>query len=127
MIPPFNALEFGIVVAMFAVVTVLGFMATRAPALIAFVKDTLIYVVILVAAIYIPYKPGGYDVIFHRTDTALAAKGMSTLLTESQYLGYSTLTLGSALALFLYPHAVTGVLASRRRKTVKKNMSLPEI
>jgi len=29
MIPPFNALEFGIVVAMFAVVTVLGFMATR--------------------------------------------------------------------------------------------------
>jgi SSS family solute:Na+ symporter len=176
MIPPFNALEFGIVVAMFAVVTVLGFMATRwkratslasieewglggrrfgtwvtwfllggdwplwiafialaaytwtsglrAPALIAFVKDTLIYVVILVAAIYIPYKLGGYDVIFHRTDTALAAKGMSTLLTESQYLGYSTLALGSALALFLYPHAVTGVLASRSRKTVKKNMSL---
>ena len=29
MIPPFDALEFGIVVAMFAVVTVLGFMATR--------------------------------------------------------------------------------------------------
>ena len=29
MIPPFNGLQFGIVVAMFAVVTVLGFMATR--------------------------------------------------------------------------------------------------
>ncbi|HEY2509047.1 MAG TPA: sodium:solute symporter, partial [Streptosporangiaceae bacterium] len=96
----------------------------RAPALIAFVKDTLIYIMILVAAIYIPYKLGGYDVIFHRTDTTLSAKGLNTLLTGSQYLGYSTLALGSALALFLYPHAVTGVLASRSRKTVKKNMSL---
>ena len=32
----------------------------RAPALIAFVKDTLIYIVILVAVIYIPYKLGGW-------------------------------------------------------------------
>jgi SSS family solute:Na+ symporter len=96
----------------------------RAPALIAFVKDALIYIMILVAAIYIPYKLGGYDVIFHRAQTALAAKGLSTLLSGSQYLGYSTLALGSALALFLYPHAVTGVLASGSRNVVKKNMSL---
>ena len=39
----------------------------RAPALIAFVKDMLIYVVIIVAIIYIPYKLGGYHKIF---DTA---------------------------------------------------------
>ncbi len=96
----------------------------RAPALIAFVKDILIYVMVLVAVIYIPYKLGGYDVIFHRTQTALGAKGLSTLLSGSQYLGYSTLALGSALALFLYPHAVTGVLATRSRDVVKKNMSL---
>jgi SSS family solute:Na+ symporter len=96
----------------------------RAPALIAFVKDILIYVMVLVAIIYIPYKLGGYDVIFHRTQAALGAKGLSTLLSGSQYLGYSTLALGSALALFLYPHAVTGVLATRNRDVVKKNMSL---
>jgi SSS family solute:Na+ symporter len=96
----------------------------RAPALIAFVKDILIYVMVLVAVIYIPYKLGGYDVIFHRTQAALAPKGLSTLLSGSQYLGYSTLALGSALALFLYPHAVTGVLATRNRDVVKKNMSL---
>src|SRR5205814_592277 len=80
----------------------------------------------LVAVIYIPYKLGGYDVIFHRSNTALAAATppASTLLTGSQYLGYSTLALGSALALFLYPHAVTGVLATRDRDVVKKNMSL---
>ena len=70
---------------------------------------------ILVAVIYIPFKLGGYDVIFHGANTALSAKGSSTLLNGSQYLGFSTLALGSALALFLYPHAVTGVLAARSR------------
>ena len=98
----------------------------RAPALIAFVKDILIYAMVLAAIVYIPYKLGGYDVIFHRAATALAgAKPKAGLLLAGpQYLGYSTLALGSALALFLYPHAVTGVLATRNRDTVKKNMSL---
>jgi SSS family solute:Na+ symporter len=98
----------------------------RAPALIAFVKDILIYVMVLVAVIYIPYKLGGFDVIFHRANTALAhaTPPASTLLAGPQYLGFSTLALGSALALFLYPHAVTGVLATRDRNVVKKNMSL---
>ncbi len=96
----------------------------RAPALIAFVKDILIYVVVLVAIIYIPYKLGGYDVIFHKANTALVPKKASTLLAGPQYLGYSTLALGSALALFLYPHATTGVLAAKSRDTVKKNMAL---
>jgi SSS family solute:Na+ symporter len=96
----------------------------RAPALIAFVKDTLIYIMVLVAVIYIPYKLGGYGVIFHQSQAALSTKGLSTLLSGPQYLGYSTLALGSALALFLYPHAVTGVLAARNRDVVKKNMSL---
>jgi len=100
------------------------FSGLRAPALVAFVKDILIYVMVLVAVIYIPYKLGGYDVIFHGASSALAAKGYGTLLSGSQYLGYTTLALGSALALFLYPHAVTGVLAARSRDVVKKNMAL---
>src|SRR3954452_15815088 len=36
----------------------------RAPALIAFVKDTLIYIVILVAVFYLPSRLGGWDGIF---------------------------------------------------------------
>jgi len=36
----------------------------RAPALIAFVKDALIYIVVIVAVIYIPIKLGGFDAIF---------------------------------------------------------------
>ncbi|MGH3261373.1 MAG: monocarboxylate uptake permease MctP, partial [Trebonia sp.] len=96
----------------------------RAPALIAFVKDALIYIVVIVAVIYVPYKIGGYNVVFNGAQSALSAKGTSTLLAGSQYLGYSTLALGSALALFLYPHAVTGVLATKDRSVVKKNMAL---
>jgi solute:Na+ symporter, SSS family len=96
----------------------------RAPALVAIVKDILIFVMVLVAVVYIPYKLGGYGHIFSGAQSALAKKGYNTLLSGSQYLGYTTLALGSALALFLYPHAVTGVLASRSREVVKKNMSM---
>ena len=37
---------------------------------------------------------------------------------------YSSLALGSALALFMYPHAVTGVLASRRRNAIRFNTAI---
>ena len=38
-------------------------------------------------------------------------------------LQYATLAFGSALALFLYPHSITGVLASRDRNVIKRNMA----
>ncbi|MBS0398515.1 MAG: sodium:solute symporter, partial [Proteobacteria bacterium] len=37
---------------------------------------------------------------------------------------FATLALGSALALFLYPHAVTGLLSARSRDVVRRNMAL---
>ncbi|WP_290055687.1 monocarboxylate uptake permease MctP [Amycolatopsis solani] len=97
----------------------------RAPALIAFVKDILIYIVILVAIIYLPSKLGGWSHIF---DTAVAkfdktpAKTDGILLNANNQLQYATLALGSALALFLYPHSLTSVLASRGRSVIKRNM-----
>jgi len=98
----------------------------RAPALIAFVKDTLIYLVILVAIIYLPYKLGGWSGIFEAADKKFDASASATdgiLLNANNQLQYITLALGSALALFLYPHSVTGVLASRNRDVIKRNMS----
>jgi solute:Na+ symporter, SSS family len=98
----------------------------RAPALIAFVKDTLIYLVILVAVLYLPAKLGGWGGIFDAADkkfTASPAPGDGILLNANNQLQYITLALGSALALFLYPHSVTGVLASRNRNVIKRNMS----
>ncbi len=96
----------------------------RAPALIAFVKDSLIYLVIIVAIIYIPYKLGGWGHIFDAADAKFtAAKAGGIVLPASGQWGYVTLAFGSALALFLYPHSVTGVLASKSRNTIKRNMS----
>jgi SSS family solute:Na+ symporter len=98
----------------------------RAPALIAFVKDTLIYIVILVAVIYLPYKLGGWGHIFDAADAKFKASPATTdglLLNKDNQLQYVTLALGSALALFLYPHSLTGVLASRSRDVIKRNMS----
>jgi solute:Na+ symporter, SSS family len=98
----------------------------RAPALIAFVKDLLIYAVILVAIFYIPTKLGGWGHIFDAAQakfdkTPVATDG--TLLNSNNQLNYAMLALGSALALFMYPHSVTGVLASRNRDVIKRNMS----
>ncbi|MGX6601812.1 monocarboxylate uptake permease MctP [Micromonosporaceae bacterium Da 78-11] len=98
----------------------------RAPALIAFVKDTLIYIVIIVAVIYLPYKLGGWGDIFDAADAkfkASPAPGDGILLNANNQLQYITLALGSALALFLYPHSITGVLASKNRNVIKRNMS----
>ncbi len=94
----------------------------RAPALIAFVKDALIYLVIIVAVIYIPYRLGGWHKIFDAADAKFAATH-GTVLNASNQWYYVTLALGSALALFLYPHSITGVLASRSRDVIKRNMS----
>ncbi len=99
----------------------------RAPALIAFVKDALIYIVIIVAIIYIPAKLGGWGEIFGAAEAKFAASpnpGDGLLLASGPaQLQYATLALGSAMALFLYPHSLTSVLAARDRNTIKRNMA----
>src|SRR4051795_9298915 len=96
----------------------------RAPALIAFVKDGLIYLTIIVAVIVIPSKLGGWAGIFGAAQTKFSANGgPGVILPVTGQLGYATLALGSALALFLYPHSITGVLAASNRDVLKRNMS----
>ena len=87
----------------------------RAPALIAFVKDIMIYIVVLVAVVLVPIKLGGYGAVFSAANDAFAAKGGATGLTlkPAQILPYATLALGSALAAFMYPHTLTGIFASK--------------
>ncbi|MFI9449048.1 monocarboxylate uptake permease MctP [Amycolatopsis sp. NPDC052450] len=97
----------------------------RAPALIAFVKDILIYLVIIVAIIYLPSKLGGWSAIFDAADAKFdksPSQADGILLNANNQLQYATLALGSALALFLYPHSLTSVLASRGRSVIKRNM-----
>ncbi len=97
----------------------------RAPALIAIVKDILIYIVVIAAILLVPYKLGGYGAVFEAAGAAFEAKGAGgLLLTPSQFAPYLSLALGSALALFMYPHALTGILASASANTIRKNAML---
>jgi SSS family solute:Na+ symporter len=96
----------------------------RAPALIAIVKDTLIYITVIVAVIYIPSKLGGFGHIFDTASTALTKKDPPGSLlpgkTDAQ-VAYATLALGSAMALFLYPHALTASLSASSAHTLRRN------
>ena len=97
----------------------------RAPALIAFVKDSLIYLVILVAVIYIPLQVGGNAKIFSAASEKLAGSpDAGPILAGPSQMLYITLALGSAMALMLYPHSTTAILAAKSRDVVKRNMAL---
>ncbi len=105
----------------------------RAPAMIAFVKDTLIYIVIAVAVIYLPLKFGGWLGIFDAAQAKMATPNPATGAPTGVFVpgptlhwAYASLALGSALALFMYPHCVTATLSSKDRKTGRRNaMILP--
>jgi SSS family solute:Na+ symporter len=97
----------------------------RAPALIAFIKDILIYVVIIVAVIYIPYKLGGFGKIFDASKAKLSATPAASFVPgPTGLVSYGTLALGSAMALFMYPHSVTAVLSTKNRSIIRRNASL---
>ena len=98
----------------------------RAPAMIALVKDLMIFIVLFAALIIIPVNLGGYGHIFTAATNKAAANPTTffALLKSSQFPAYVTLAVGSALALFLYPHALTGTLSSNSQKVVKRNVAL---
>ncbi|SDO64617.1 solute:Na+ symporter, SSS family [Pedococcus dokdonensis] len=104
----------------------------RAPAVIAFVKDTLIYLVIIVAVIYLPSKFGGWDAIFGAAEAKMAKPSVADpskptgafIPGAQQHWAYATLALGSAMALFMYPHSITATLSSSSRNTIRRNASI---
>jgi solute:Na+ symporter, SSS family len=97
----------------------------RAPALIAFVKDVMIYIAVIAAVAIIPIKLGGYGAVFEAANAAFKAKGSGgILLAPDQMVAYATLALGSALAAFMYPHTLTGIFASNSGETIRKNAML---
>ena len=104
----------------------------RAPTMIAFVKDTLVYLMIIVAVLYIPTRIGGWGHIFATGQAHMTAinpkthkpTGVFIPATGQSQLAFATLALGSACALFCYPHAITATLATKRRDVIKRNMAL---
>ncbi|MGO9686378.1 MAG: monocarboxylate uptake permease MctP [Beijerinckiaceae bacterium] len=106
----------------------------RAPAMIAFVKDIMIYVFVIVAIVVVPIKLGGYGAIFDAAssvfDKKVAASGgklaAGLILAPGQIAPFITLAVGSTLALFMYPHSLTGILSARSGNAIRLNaIALP--
>jgi SSS family solute:Na+ symporter len=96
----------------------------RAPAAIAIVKDLLIYLTAFTAVIVIPIELGGFDKIFAAVPPAKLLLATPEGNTTGSYSAYATLALGSAFALFLYPHSMTGILSASSGQAVRRNAAL---
>jgi SSS family solute:Na+ symporter len=96
----------------------------RAPAMIAVVKDVLIYLVVIAITIFVPLKLGGFGPIFSAVPAAKLTLAAPAVDTYGAYSTYATLALGSALALFLYPHSLTAILSSSSSGAIRRNAAL---
>jgi SSS family solute:Na+ symporter len=90
----------------------------RSAALIAVAKDVLIWGTVIMAVVYIPIHLGGYGHVLHSVPAAKLE------LDSHLYASYATLALGSALALWLYPHALTGTFSASGADVIRRNSFL---
>ena len=105
----------------------------RAPAMIAFVKDAMIYIFIIAAIVVIPYQLGGFGKIFDAARPPTKPKlrrrpspSPGSLCGQRKLLPTLRSLIGSAMALFMYPHALTATLAASSGRAIRNNtMALP--
>jgi|KBSSwiStaDraftv2_1062776.scaffolds.fasta_scaffold257354_2 SSS family solute:Na+ symporter len=96
----------------------------RAPAMIAIVKDVLIYTTIIAAVIVIPTQLGGYAKMFAAIPPEKLLLKAPSANDFGGYTAYATTAFGSAVALFLYPHAMTALFSASSGNTLRRNMML---
>lgn len=96
----------------------------RGATLTAVFKDILIWITVIALIVVVPLSIGGGG----GGGFATAFKNVKTqtyiTLSESLVPGYTTLVLGSALALYLYPHAINGVLSSESAQKLRTSTAL---
>ena len=96
----------------------------RAPASIAIVKDILIYITAFAIIIVIPTQLGGFGKIFAAVPAQKLLLAVPGTHTTGAYSAYATLALGSALALFLYPHSLTAILSANSGHAIRRNAAM---
>jgi solute:Na+ symporter, SSS family len=96
----------------------------RAPASIAIVKDVLIYITAFAVIIVIPMQLGGFGKIFASVPPQKLLLAVPGPHTTGAYSAYATLALGSALALFLYPHSLTAILSASSGRAIRRNAAM---
>ncbi len=99
----------------------------RAAVLTAVMKDAIILITVVVIIIVVPLSYGGFYHAFIMAKHIGAAKTppvdyvtLPAVLTN----GYISLFILSALALYLYPHAINGVLSAKSARSVRLSTAL---
>jgi solute:Na+ symporter, SSS family len=90
----------------------------RGATLTAVLKDILIWITVIAVIIVVPLSIGGFGTAFRDV------KPSYVTVPNSLVTGYATLVLGSALALYLYPHAINGVLSSESVHKLRRSTAL---
>ena len=90
----------------------------RGATLTAILKDILIWITVVAVIIVVPLSIGGFGTAFRDV------KPSYVTVPNSLVTGYATLVLGSALALYLYPHAINGVLSSEGVHKLRRSTAL---
>ncbi len=90
----------------------------RGATLTAIFKDILIWITVIAVIVIVPISIGGFGVAFKDV------KPNYVTLPAMLVPAYGTLILGSALALYLYPHAINGVLSAESAQKLRKSTAL---
>jgi SSS family solute:Na+ symporter len=95
----------------------------RAPALLSIAKDVLLVWLVL-SILLVVAMSGGWGATFDAAQRRFggdASPATGLLLSDAGQWSYLSLVVGSALSIFAYPHALTGILAAKDRNTIKRN------
>jgi solute:Na+ symporter, SSS family len=115
-------ITFVVIVSFLLVAFYTFFSGIKAPTYTAILKDILVWVIMLYMVVSIPMIHfGSWG---NMIDTTVdKAPGMLTLPTAGPkgILWFSTAALISAVALFMWPHTVTGTFSSRSGESLRKN------
>lgn len=93
-------------------------------AIVSVAKGILVIIAVFTAVIVIPIELGGFHRIFSSIPPKVLLLGEGTAANLGPGFSYASLVVGSLLAVFLYPHATTGILASSSRGVIKRNAVL---
>lgn len=109
--------------AVFAVLAVSTYLhGMRAPTLVAVVKAVLVVASVIVIAALLLAELGSPASVFSRAGQAFALRDNGSALVPDPALGsaYTSLALGSALALFAFPHVLLVVFSARSGDVLRR-------
>src|SRR6266566_3759246 len=95
----------------------------RGATLTAVYKDILVWLTVIVVIVSALWSIGGFGQAFANVPKLPISPNFLTV-SSSFVPGYMTLILGSALALYLYPHAVNGVLSAESEHKLRLSTSM---